>query len=214
MVIAHLLMTRFAVQVGDHPPSSRWIESRWDLFERYCLPSVLAQTFRDFRWLIYIAPAVSEAIADRLRAYDPRIEVRRDSHKDSLDVEADVLVTTRLDSDDALAATALKRVQAIASRPTTATLVDFPNGYYVHHQRQKAYVGRGAAFKSLIEPTTRVGVYVQNCDVIGKSFPAITIAAPAWLRVVHGGNVTNRFNLAKKSFPLADIPRSEFPCLA
>jgi Putative rhamnosyl transferase len=129
MVVAHLLMTRFAVDFGrpaDPMPLTRaWFRRRFDLFEQYCLPSVMAQTFRDFRWLIYIAPKVDGQIGDRLRAYDPRIEVKIDDYKGALVTPADVLTTTRLDSDDGIGATVLEQIDRLAPTMRRATLVDF-----------------------------------------------------------------------------------------
>lgn len=217
-MVAHLLMTRFAVDFGrtanPMPLTKTWFRRRFDLFEQYCLPSVLAQTFRDFRWLIYIAPKCESEIAPRLRAYDPRIDVRTDDHKGALNLPADVLVTTRLDSDDAIGATVLEQVDRLAPTVRRATLVEFPKGYHVHHGRQRAYVGKGGAFKALIEPNVpRVGVYVKNCDVIGAHFPAIRIDSPSWLRVVHGGNLVNQFNNGIQSYPLASVRDPEFPWL-
>lgn len=214
-MVTHLLMTRFAVDFQRIPLTPSWFRKRFDLFERYCVPSVKAQTLTDFRWLIYISSKFAREYASRLAGYDGRIEVRTDDHKAALDAIGDVVVTTRLDSDDAIAATVLEQAHWLAPSVSEPTLVNFLTGYHVHDKRQRAYVGRGAAFKSLIEPAgSRVGVYVRNCDEIADVFPSVVVREPSWLRVVHGGNLVNRFNFGFKSVPLVSVRDQGFPWLA
>ena len=53
----HLIITRFNLNLyardkHDAPTrTERWLEHRFEIFERYCLPSVAAQTNPNFRWL-------------------------------------------------------------------------------------------------------------------------------------------------------------------
>lgn len=202
-----LLLTRFAVRYGrtgvrPEPLSQAWFDGRFDLFERYCLPSVQRQTWADFRWYIYVDAAVETWVSDRLRAYDPRIEIRtEDYHCPPADLTGRV-VSTRLDSDDAIAPHVMARIHAEAeAASSTPLLVDFATGYHWHHQRRIGYVGRGRAFKALIEDGPRYhGVYVHKCEDMPSHFRTVRVDAPAWLRVVHGGNLTNRFTFGR---PLA-----------
>ena len=68
----HVIMTRFNVErPRRHDPmrlDPDWLAGRFDLFEKYCLPSVAAQTARDFHWLVYFDAGTPEPIRRRIAA--------------------------------------------------------------------------------------------------------------------------------------------------
>ena len=53
----HVIMTRFNMPTPGRESHIRsrpgWLAGRFELFERYCLPSIAAQTTRDFHWVVY-----------------------------------------------------------------------------------------------------------------------------------------------------------------
>src|SRR5947209_8024402 len=92
-----------------------WMDERFELFERYCLPSVLNQSCQTFRWIIYFDVSTQEKHLDRARrgiAGRPNFEVKlctifgSETHQADLSTMLDPakswLVTTRLDNDDGL----------------------------------------------------------------------------------------------------------------
>lgn len=225
MTVVHLLITRFALRLkrtvpaDTGPLSPDWLERRLDLFRRYCVPSVQAQYCSDFRWLVHVHAGLDPVFADRLRALDPRIALTTAPVTPLPRIEgADIVVSTRLDSDDSLAPHVLDIVQAKAqAKIARPVLVDFPKGYYVDHDTQQQYLAHGAAFKALIErqgPDRRcVGVYTRSCDVIALAYPTIREQEPSWLRIVHGGNLVNRFNVQRRARPLIELADQGFPWL-
>ena len=68
----HAIMTRFNVARPKRSDPIRldpeWLAGRFDLFEKYCLPSVAAQTARDFHWLVYFDAATPEPLRARIEA--------------------------------------------------------------------------------------------------------------------------------------------------
>jgi hypothetical protein len=54
----HVLLTRFNVRYVEDPNAPSigtdpdWLARRFELFERYCLPSVIAQSAQNFSWII------------------------------------------------------------------------------------------------------------------------------------------------------------------
>ncbi|MBY8850425.1 putative rhamnosyl transferase, partial [Saccharothrix sp. MB29] len=68
----HVVLTRFNLpSVGAESvvrAQEGWLTKRVGLFERYCLPSVAAQTSSDFRWLIYFDPESPQWLKDRIAA--------------------------------------------------------------------------------------------------------------------------------------------------
>ena len=71
----HLIITRFNLNLyardkHDAPTrTERWLEHRFELFERYCLPSVAAQTNPNFRWLCLFDAATPAAYRRRIGGY-------------------------------------------------------------------------------------------------------------------------------------------------
>ena len=71
----HLIITRFNLNLyardkHDAPTrTERWLEHRFEIFERYCLPSVAAQTNPNFRWLCLFDAATPAAYRRRIGGY-------------------------------------------------------------------------------------------------------------------------------------------------
>lgn len=72
---SHFIITRFNLNLyaqdkHDLPTrTERWLEHRFEVFERYCLPSVAAQTSKNFTWLCLFDAATPEAYRRRIGAY-------------------------------------------------------------------------------------------------------------------------------------------------
>jgi hypothetical protein len=228
--IAHYVLTRFAAKVGfadgvkfagsvPAPLSPDWIAQRFALFEQYCLPSMRAQTFTEFVWRIYVHPGFDPALASRLRGYDTRIEVVT-YPVTPLPVTANgIVASTRIDSDDGFAANALEIVNHYAERFAATTepahLLTLARGWWLDHAQQQIYQNRGGSFKALFERRPLyVGVLVCSCDDIGKRYPEWVIKDPLWLRVVHGGNVRNRFDSSFRTEPIGVLCDRGFPWIA
>ena len=68
----HLIITRFNLNLyardkHDAPTrTERWLEHRFEIFERYCLPSVAAQINPNFRWLCLFDAATPAAYRRRI----------------------------------------------------------------------------------------------------------------------------------------------------
>ena len=68
----HLIITRFNLNLyarDKHAAptrTERWLEHRFEIFERYCLPSVAAQTNPNFRWLCLFDAATPAAYRRRI----------------------------------------------------------------------------------------------------------------------------------------------------
>lgn len=165
--IQHLLETHFSVDMGRELSQS-WLAERLELLRALTLPSVAAQTTRRFTWLLLCDRSTDPGTLERLREEERssdrlrvvltgngtspvdavRAEVRRD---------ADVLITTRLDSDDAIADRYLEAVQEYAGpfhRSSHETLlVNFPRGYRLDVRDRSLYETwlPNAPFHSLFE---------------------------------------------------------------
>lgn len=137
----HLLLTRFNVRRDgsmQKTPDEAWLAHRFDLFERFCLPSLCAQTCQGFRWIVFFDEATPDSYRSKIEIYAkwPNFQplyVDRLSLSDLATVlepyvQAPYLITTRLDNDDALSKHFIERLQAQFTYQEFE-FVNFADGY-------------------------------------------------------------------------------------
>jgi hypothetical protein len=207
-----------------------WMEERLELFERYCLPSVLAQTNQNFRWMVYFDHSTSEEHLERVRrglAGRPNFfiklcsifgsETLQEDFAADLDPSVKWLVTTRLDNDDGLHRDFIRNLQAQV-RVGVKEALDFPYGIVYangvpYWSRQKSN-----AFISLSEPMENMRtVFATRHKEMSRRYKIRTVGTePAWLQSVHGLNVSNGirgWRIANAQIPagfeLGDAPTGE-----
>lgn len=182
-----------------------WLRDRVELFERYCLPSVTAQTDSRFTWLIYFDPASPAWLRRRIREhadagfYAPvfRETVSIDDLLGDISARvgrrSDELVTTNLDNDDGLANDFVARLRA-QPKPNRTTayfvtkgLIKSTTGVYLRQDRHNAFPSVRAQWGT---PATCWSDWHTR---LGRRMPVVQIdGPPGWLQVVHGRNVSNR----------------------
>ncbi|GIV60694.1 MAG: hypothetical protein KatS3mg043_1783 [Rhodothermaceae bacterium] len=205
---AHFILTAFNVRMGvaDHlVDDPAWLRHRFDLFERFCLPSVQAQTERRFTWLVFFdarLPAPFREKVERCAARDAFVplfvetlspERVRAFVRERIPSQADYVLTTRLDSDDALARDFVASVHR-RFRPHPGAFLNFTCGYVFG--RGKLYAARRTSnpFITMTEPVEGVRtVWCRPHRRLAEVGPVReVVTAPMWLQVVHGQNLYNR----------------------
>ena len=143
MRIRHFLLTRFNLLLWDNDKkgnatlTEEWLHRRCELFETYCLPSIMSQKGTDLEWVILFdrdTPADVMERKDRWCEQCPSIHVVTVQHEmgyrfltvfqrvvarklrklSEEGVRYDRIITTYLDNDDALSSDFTERVQALA----------------------------------------------------------------------------------------------------
>jgi Putative rhamnosyl transferase len=227
----HLLVTRFNVMFrSPADPSAvtkcldaEWLDARLTLFERYCAPSVAAQHDKEFTWLILIHPKTPAAVRTRLRQAAeaeqtevPLGRVRQAMRRVLAEREGDspYLITSRLDSDDALHVSYMQRVHAGFDHQELECL-DLPGGYTYDPRTKdvRSRVSHQNPFISLVErsngePQTVFSIRHGDIDQVAP-IRALD-EAPAWLQVIHGGNIRNKMQGDEFSGDVAELLRTEF----
>lgn len=207
----HVILTRFNIASPGREVAIRnspgWLARRFDLFEQYCLPSVSGQIQKDFHWLIYFDSATPAEFRDRIEAaqkihpFVARFVDFFDKQMIAEDVKALVssretlIVTTRLDNDDAIASDFTARVQTAAREAPADTVLNFTRGIAMRKRRLYTAVDHSNPFTSLVErnPTKLTTIWAKPHHQLEEAWAIRQIAGdPAWLQVVHGENVTNR----------------------
>ena len=228
----HVLMTRFNLATPGREFSIRtqpgWLEGRFDLFEQYCLPSVAAQTSHDFDWVIYFDIDTPQEFKDRIATLQKVFAFRafytpmfgrtgwQDSIRSEIAPRTPFLLTTRLDSDDALATTFFERLHTeIAVQGHAPGAYNFRNGLIRRGEAVYKMAHDSNPFFSFLEINdaairTAPGIHHMAIDETG---PVVQIdGPPAWMQVVHDTNVSNRVRGAR-IVPDAAVT-SHFPAAA
>lgn len=228
---SHIILTRFNLPSTGHESVIRaqegWLRNRVGLFEKYCLPSVIAQTSRNFCWIIYFDPesplwlknkicewATTGTFRPIFRASVSRAELLADI-RSVIDVPAQSLITTNLDNDDGLAIDFIERLQSIPWEQTRVALY-LPNGLIKCGSRIFRRKDTRNAFCSVRESwTDPVTCWATFHNQLGLEMREEFIyGSPAWLQVIHDTNVSNRVrgtlcspNNQREAFPglLTDV---------
>ena len=209
----HVILTRFNLATPGRESAIRnqpgWLAGRFELFERYCLPTLAAQTVRDFRWIVYFDEETPEPFRARIEAcrrvadFHPYFTPMFPGEHWPVSVNAVLgqgrrppwLLSTRLDNDDGLAVDFVARLQAaVSSAPPRQGSFNVTNGYVFDGRRTYALAHPSNAFASLVEPrdAARTVSDVQHMH-LAEAGPITQIGGPGgWLQVVHGGNVSNK----------------------
>ncbi|WP_134772057.1 glycosyltransferase [Ornithinimicrobium flavum] len=208
----HVLLTRFsAVMVPGAPPATEeWLHYRLGFFYDACLPSVTRQRgAQPFDWLVLFDDRCSDDFRAQVGelaegAFTPiwsSEPFRRDSFAGPVADRADAayLITTRIDSDDAMAVDFMARVQTEFAGQERM-FVNFPRGVQID-RTGAVYRSNivSSPFLSLIErreegrpPET---VFVAKHARARGHAPVRQVHAPVmWAQVVHGTNVSNIVN--------------------
>lgn len=216
----HVLLTRFSavMSLSGEPMPSEWLDYRLRVFYDACYPSVTRQRgAAAFTWLVMLddrCPDDFRELVEELApgAFTP-VWTHEPFERNSFVApvlaatgpeHAEHLVTTRIDSDDAMAVDFMARVQAEVEAGAEAAgrerlFVNFPRGIQI--DRTGAVYRTTIAsspFLSLVERRTADPpdtVFVVKHARASAAGPVLQVDAPVmWAQVVHGVNVSNILN--------------------
>lgn len=207
----HILLTRFNVATPGREAPIRntpgWLERRFDIFERYCLPSISAQSRSDFSWLIYFDSQTPTLFKERIERdrkvfnFTPKfvdlfeIEEIVKELASSLPETPEMLLTTRLDNDDAVSLDFIERIHSAAETAKDGTVLNFTNGLALRNEALYSARDLSNPFTTLVErvPTSPKTIWSAQHHELGNKWTLAQVdAPPVWLQVIHGENVTNR----------------------
>lgn len=229
----HFLCTKFALPFRKNSPHRtilddrpNWLEERFELFEKYTLPSIQAQTEKNFRWLLMCNrnhPQMNDAAMSRLASYAPDAEVLWVDNTNfeqwtefasalRLLVDDEWVITTRLDSDDIVSRHFIQRIREGAREKECS--LGFKLGYMLEGDVLYPRRYLKGPFTSWVERTENLKTvwhrehlhFRRNKDVGQKKYN--------WIQVVHGGNLLNGIARAgfkpKDGIPISPEVRKDF----
>lgn len=220
--IKHLILTPFSF---NHPnPTDEWMEKRWQIFMDVTYPSIWSQTVIDFTWIVGFSDLTTQKWRDKIykfsgfipayMEYNPKIW----TEISNLYSDQKYLLTTRLDSDDALAETAVERIQQVFTENQIPRVVNFlhgliTDGKFLYHITQIS-----GAFISMLElsdgaVSIRGGLHHTNARGT-PHYQSVDKMPPFWMVYVHDGigqNITWTMKWAREhpSLKLLSIPVSK-----
>ncbi len=217
MQFAHAIITRFNVHINEKPYNLRlsptWLAGRFELFRRFCLPSVRGQTCQDFLWFVLLdkdTPPLFRRMVAALQGYanfrpvycgafETVMPTVRQAVAEAFP-DAPWLLTTRLDNDDALAREFVGLLHTVVGNladggqiPEGELYINFPNGLQYQDGVVYDFYDATNAFVSLLErnrPPHTV-FWVDHPSIYGKAPVAQITAKPDLLPTLHRGNVDN-----------------------
>lgn len=213
--IFHVILTRFNLPNGGRESrlrnSENWLKERFEIFEKYCLPSVTNQSDQNFQWFIYFDKNTPEPYKTKALNYqtqfnkisifwetDPPISKIQAQILEKAPNQATTLVTSRLDNDDMIHTNFLETLKkAVISSEDSKRMevLNFPNGYILSGNTLYSHTDISNAFASLKEPlsTTIRSVWAEQHVALDKLAPIKQLEDDAkWLQIIHGKNVSNR----------------------
>jgi hypothetical protein len=206
----HAVLTRFNLPSSGAESviraDEKWLRQRVELFERYCLPSVQAQTVTSFGWLVYFDPDSPAWLLERITQWSSATKVLHPFFRSSVsrrellaDIESaigqghDLLATTNLDNDDAIATDFVERLQAAPRTPERRALF-LAEGLIRRDRRVYARRDPDNAFCTVREPWQEAATcWSEWHNLLSSTMPTqVMEGPPAWLQVIHTSNVSNR----------------------
>ncbi len=230
----HFIITLFNLKLWESDKKNRttrsmeWLDSRFELFEKYCLPSVKSQTKQNFIWLCLFDIDTPAFYRERIERYsteynqlhplyfsaeessqysaldeNTRCRFIRNSVRAFLDLGDDYIITTNLDNDDALNIHFIERTQQEFLKMETNTLLSYNLGIQyvecINVVLRMKYPHNH--FLTLVESTNEDFKTILYYGHAGarKMLKHIDIyEMPYWLEVVHSSNVSNDLRITTR----------------
>lgn len=216
----HYLITRFNLKNPDWSTTKNkellltedWMTHRLELFKNFCLPSVLAQQNKNFKWLIFFDTSTEDkfkTIIDQLLIkhdiirhfyvegmpeFNPSIKhfIKEDAK------EADFIISSRLDNDDCIHRNFIAEIQK-QFKQQQFMAIDVVKGYslqiapeYMLGKKEHVF----NPFLSLIEAKNNFQtIWKTDHNLWKKENRIIKIKHKRlWLSVIHNKNKVNEFD--------------------
>ncbi|WP_229734128.1 glycosyltransferase [Flavobacterium orientale] len=218
MNFKHYLVTRFnlknkkwdVTKNNESLLTDQWMEHRMELFENYCLPSVVSQTNNNFKWLLFFDISTSTIFQKRILDiaqenkfikcfFIDGMENFQDAIKEFIAKDAKeipYIITSRIDNDDCVSKFYIDEIQKQFNFQKYLA-VDFVSGYTLSlnpvmlGKKEQIY----NPFISLIEENNNPKtVWHNDHNQWKKEKSIINIENKrVWLSIIHDKNKVNEF---------------------
>lgn len=217
----HFLITRFNLVKDDWKEdrnsqevlNEEWLTNRIKLFKKICLPSVIGQTTKNFKWLIFFEKKSENEISNLIQGLDNYSFIEPilvDGYREfqsglsriiqkRVSKSSQYILTTRLDNDDGLNKNFMLELQKAVNIPKHNQVLHFPRGLFLDlnakNKLASCYYPLNQ-FVSLLEDRKKEfkTVFCKEHDKWDRGFRIHPLnLQDAWLQVTHGNNMANQF---------------------
>jgi hypothetical protein len=215
----HFIVTRF-----NYPKNYPNREQRLALFFTFTLPSIKAQTNKNFEWILlcdeppvavqgitYLPPG-RYAGAHKEELKGEYIDYIREATKDE-----DLVLMTRFDNDDMFMPTFVDDIQKAATKPGLYEYkgfrLDLRDGKFYKDKRHTPTIT--SPFITLAEPAKNLKtVYYCSHSKMWQHFPLTILERRNWVQVIHDTNwLLNQGNIPASGILTQEIPPLVMKCM-
>lgn len=219
--VQHFILTRFNLLLwnkdkeGRPVRSRKWLDNRFFLFEKYCLPSIKNQTCQDFEWIVLFDGTTPEEYKKKVENFQKEcpqlvsvyVEPQNGRYFAEIFREEVVkrmiskrIITTYLDNDDALNIRFVEILQKRVESLNNGTFITFTDGYqfYTGYQYVMQIHYPRNHFMSVVEEGNSVTlktIYGYGSHYYIDRIKGVRIEKvpnlPMWCEVIHERNMGN-----------------------
>lgn len=223
----HVITTRFNVPTkiwtktreGNKPLSEEWLKDRFEIFQKYCLPSFINQSNQNFIWLVFFdkeTPQEYKIIINKIKKYFPKfisLFVNDFEHMQVKTLElitsfyeadTEFVITTDIDNDDLLHREFINTVQE-HYQPIHNFVIDLKRGLQLTNiTSEKAILNvfymTANPFVSLVEDKNKVETVIKEEHLKYRNYPNYTSydAEPRFIQYIHSNNLLNKTDIGCK----------------
>ncbi len=200
-------------KAGSTTGTDAWLARRFDLFERVCLPSLMAQTDADFHWLVFFSDGTPEPFLTRIDDLhqrfpafipcflkDGEMQVRRyrQEVKKLLTSTDTHIISARIDNDDAFHVTYVEHLRA-EFHGQDDEMLNFLNGIQYDmdggvvadlRKYSNPFIAR---IERIFDGQVKTVLDVMHHQAQDTGLLRDVDTIPMWLQLIHSGNVLNSF---------------------
>ena len=215
----HFILTRFNLRApwthGDPDAhlglDEGWLERRFELFEKVCLPSLVRQTETAFQWLLLLDHETPERFVKRMEEWsfkypffnpiylkkeDEALILKEMNERTNFD---HTRIMTRLDNDDAIRPRMIENIQSMARKYCQSNhlkrgfFISFPMGYSENLDGVYLQRFRYNPFASFVSSSDyqRTILYWDHTKITDVAPVYFKYTWPMWCQVIHDENVAN-----------------------
>lgn len=208
----HFIMTRFNLATPGRESVIRtqegWLEYRFKLFERYCIPSIAQQSSSAFKWIIYFDKDTPDQYKDHIKKLQKEVAFKayytelfrtegwRNSLFEAFCPKAGNILTTRLDSDDVISVDFVQRLhEAIEDNNYATGVYNFRKGLIRQGEALFRINHESNAFFSLLEPNgpdVFTAPSIKHMEIRRQRSLFQIDNEPSWMQIIHDSNVSNK----------------------
>lgn len=231
----HFLITRYNLRIpgwtatrNNEPIDDNWMNHRFEIFSKYCLPSVVNQTNHDFTWLIFLNADTTEKhrqlITELILGQSNIRLVYVEEYKELLvklkkTISSELhneqyIITTRLDNDDCIRKDFVQLIQNEFAQQDKC-IIDFPKGLSLEIEPKIRLAYRRIRLNPFISLIENIHSFQTVMHYFKhRAWEKINIRTKSiknyrpWLQLVHDKNKLNSFKglfLCNKVNHIADF---------